>query len=135
MKRFTNPDVKAVFDSYPMNIRLKLLAIREMIFNVSAENNEIGKIDETLRWGQPSYITNESKSGSLIRLDQKKSKKNEVALFFHCQTTLVSTFRELFPHKLNFEGNRCIFFDAGSKIPEKELRHCINLALTYYLNK
>jgi hypothetical protein len=55
-------------------------------------------------------------------------------MFFHCQTDLVDTFRELYP-KLSYSGNRAILLDAGKKLPEAELRHCVALALTYHLRK
>jgi hypothetical protein len=56
-------------------------------------------------------------------------------MFFHCQTDLVATFRELYPNQFAFNGNRSIVFDAADKIDKKALRHCIALALTYHLRK
>jgi hypothetical protein len=87
-----------------------------------------------LKWGQPSYLTAETGSGSTIRIDRVKSADNQVAVFFHCQTDLVETFRELYP-KLSYSGNRAILLDADKKLPEAELRHCVALALTYHLRK
>src|SRR5215475_28767 len=84
--------------------------------------------------GQPSYLTPETGSGSTIRIDRVKSADNQVAVFFHCQTDLVETFRELYP-KLSYSGNRAILLDADRKLPEAELRHCVALALTYHLRK
>ena len=56
------------------------------------------------------------------------------AVYFHCQTDLVETFRELYP-ELRYGGNRSILLDAGEKLPEAALRHCIALALTYHARK
>jgi hypothetical protein len=95
----------------------------------------VGRLEETLKWGQPSYLTPETKSGSTIRIDQIKSATNQYAIFFHCQTGLVETFRELYPGEFSYEGNRCILLDAAEKLPEPALRHCVGLALTYHLNK
>ena len=72
--------------------------------------------------------------GSTVRIDRVKSADNQVAMFFHCQTDLVDTFRELYP-ELSYSGNRAILLDAGKKLPEAELRHCVALALTYHLRK
>ena len=47
--------------------------------------------------GQPSYLTPETKSGSTIRIDQVKAAAGQYAVYFHCQTDLVETFRELYP--------------------------------------
>ena len=56
-------------------------------------------------------------------------------MYVHCQTNLVSTFREIYPDSFSYEGNRSIVFDAADGLPEEELRHCISLALTYHLRK
>ena len=63
-----------------------------------------------------------------------KAEAGFYAIYFHCQTDLVETFRELYP-ELRYGGNRAILLDAGDKVPEKALRHCIALALTYHVRK
>ena len=63
-----------------------------------------------------------------------KAEAGQVAVYFHCQTNLVETFRELYP-ELRYSGNRAILLDAGDKLPESELRHCVGLALTYHASK
>jgi hypothetical protein len=64
-----------------------------------------------------------------------KSDANRYAVYFHCQTDLVETFRELYPTELHYGGNRSILLDTQGDIPEPALRHCVVLALTYHLNK
>ena len=76
-----------------------------------------------------------TKSGSTVRIDQVKSATNQYAVYFHCQTHLVETFRELYPRELSYGGNRSILLNAQDEIPEAPLRHCVALALTYHLNK
>ena len=104
--------------------------IAQMIANKSAQFT----LQEAVKWGQPSYLTTESKSGSTIRIDQVKTEAGRYAVYFHCQTDLVETFRELYP-ELSYGGNRSILLDAGEKLPEAALRHCVALALTYHLRK
>ena len=130
----SDPGVEAVFDAYPKPVRAKLLALRRLIFDTARATDGVGALEETLKWGQPSYLTPETKSGSTIRIDQVKSTEDQVAVYFHCQTNLVETFRELYP-QLAYSGNRAILLDAGGKLPEAELRHCVGLALTYHLSQ
>ncbi|MBM9500386.1 DUF1801 domain-containing protein [Leptospira sp. 201903071] len=134
-QNFKNPNVAEVFRTYPKEIREKLLSVRELIFQIAKATEGVGVLEETLKWGQPSYLTPETKSGSTIRVDRVPSEENLYALFFHCQTNLVETFRELFPKKIQFEGNRCILLNAKDPIPTKELSVCISMALTYHLDK
>jgi hypothetical protein len=124
----------AIFDSYPEPVRAKLLALRKLILNTAKATKGVGLLEEALKWGQPSYLTSESKSGSTIRIDQIKAVPDQYAVYFHCQTKLVETFRELYPD-LKYSGNRAILLDAKHKLPEAELRHCVALALTYHLGK
>jgi Domain of unknown function (DU1801) len=125
--------VEAVFEACPAPARAKLKGLRRLILDTARATKGVGRIEEALKWGQPSYLTSETGSGSTIRIDRVKS-ANQVAVFFHCQTDLVETFRELYP-KLSYSGNRAILLDAGAKLPETELRHCVALALTYHLRK
>jgi hypothetical protein len=129
-----DPAVAAVLDSYPKPLKSKLLALRALILDTARKTEGVGAIEEALKWGQASYLTSESKSGSTVRIDRVKSADDQVAVYFHCQTNLVETFRELYP-ELSFGGNRAILLEADKKLPEAELRHCVALALTYHLGK
>ena len=127
--------VDAVFGAYPGQVRAKLLALRKLIFDTAKTTSGVGVLEETLKWGQPSYLTAESKSGSTVRIDQVKAEAGRYAVYFHCQTDLVETFRQLYPTELNYGGNRSILLDAEDPMPEAALRHCVALALTYHLRK
>ncbi len=127
-------DVAAVFESCPPRIHARLKALRRLILDTARATDGVGAIEEALKWGQPSYLTTETGSGSTVRIDRVKSVPDQVAIYFHCQTDLVAGFRELYP-ALTYEGNRSILLDAGQPLPEAELRHCIARALTYHLHR
>ena len=130
----SNPAVAAAFSAYPKPLKAKLLALRRLIFTTAKSTKGVGALEEALKWGQPSYLTVETQSGSTIRIDQVKPTADQYAVYFHCQTNLVETFRELYP-ELRYSGNRAVLLDAGDKLPEAALRHCIALALTYHLRR
>jgi Domain of unknown function (DU1801) len=131
---FSDPAVEAAFDAYPKPLKARLLALRRLIFDTARTVEGVGPLQETLKWGQPSYLTPTTKSGSTVRIDRMKS-ANQYAIYFHCQTNLVETFRELYPAELSYGGNRSIILNADDEVPEPALRHCVALALTYHLNK
>ena len=126
---------KLDFSSYPKPVREKLLALRQMIFDVAKKTPGVGKLDEALRWGQPSYLTVETGSGSTIRIDHIKNGPDKYAMYFICTSGLIEDFRKLYKDDMKFEGNRSIVFNIGDRLPEAALRHCISLALTYHLRK
>ena len=127
-KDIKNPDVLEIFETYPEEIKSKLMFLRQLIFEVASRTDGVGELEETLKWGQPSYLTTQTKSGSLIRIDQIKSQEEMYAMFFHCQTTLVDTFKEMYRDKFEFDGNRSLIFSVKNKVPVKELSHCISMA-------
>jgi hypothetical protein len=132
---FSDPAVDAVFKSYPAPLKTRLLALRRLILETARTTEGVGTLQEALKWGQPSYLTTETKSGSTVRIDRVKSAPDCYAIYFHCQTDLVETFRELYPTQFSYGGNRSILLNADDKIDEPALRHCIALALTYHLNR
>ncbi len=129
MDEFTNIEVKKAFDAYPKNIRIKMMFLRQLVLDTAKDIEEIKNIEETLKWGEPSYLT---KGGSTIRMDWKESNPDQYARYFHCKTKLVDTFKEIYKDKFNFEGNRAIVFNINDKVSVNELKHCISLSLTYH---
>jgi hypothetical protein len=134
MRRFGDARVAALFKAYPPSVRARLMALRELVFDTAARTAGVGPLTETLKWGQPSYLTEETGSGTTVRLDRLKG-GDGYAVYFHCQSGLVGQFRELYPDTFSYEGKRAIVFDAGDRLPARELRHCIALALTHHSRK
>jgi len=130
-----NAAVAKIFDGYPPPMRRKLLALRKLILETAAATAGVGEIEEILKWGEPAYLTTNSKSGSTIRVGWKKGNPSQYAMYFNCQTNLVETFRMLFPGDFRFVGNRCIVFEEDDELPVDALEFCIAAALTYHLDK
>lgn len=126
-----NPDVLALLNSYPEDIRNALLRLRHMIVETAAGNKRIGTLEEALKWGQPSYLTVRPKTGTTVRIDRDKSDAGEVALYVNCRTSLVSEWRGMFP-ELTFGGDRSVHFKLNAPLPEEALRRMISMALGYH---
>ena len=129
------PDVAAAFTTYPTEIRKRIHKLRELIFDVAARTPGVGALEELLKWGEPAYITAVSKSGSTIRIAWKKAKPTQYAMYFNCQTTLVDSFKTMFPKAFKFDGNRALVFKTGNEVPVEALGICIAMALTYHAEK
>ncbi len=129
MKLSSNPKVKDVFNNYPKSVQSQLLHLRELILKVASEINGLEQLEETLKWGEPSYL---AKYGSTVRIDWKEKNPEQFEIYFKCTSRLVSTFKTIYKDKFEFEGNRAIIFKLNDKIPEAALKHCISLALTYH---
>lgn len=132
---FENKSVARVFENFPPEVRRKLLTLRKLIFKTALSTQGVGTLEETLKWGEPAYVTTESKSGTTIRIGWKKSRPSQYAMYFHCQTNLIETFRMLFPNEFKFEGNRAVLFNISDIVPVDSLAFCIATALTYHRSK
>jgi len=130
-----NEDVAAILDSYPPTVKSRLLFLRQLIYETAAAFEKVGEIEETLKWGEPSYLTPQTKSGSTIRIDWKEKQADQYSIFFKCTANLVPAFKERFPDLFRFGGDRSIDFKLNDDIPVAALKQCIALALTYHLNK
>ena len=123
-----NPDIHAKFKSYPKEAGLQLEWVRRLILRIAREN-ELGAVEETLKWGEASYHV---KGGSPIRIDWKPKDPDVIQVFFHCQTRLIETFRELYADAFEYQGKRALKIPLHKPIAQKPLEHCIELALKYH---
>ena len=125
----TDPRVNDVFANYPDFVRDKLQHLRELVIETAEETEGVTVLEETLKWGEPSFVT---KNGSTLRMDWKEKTPDQYAMYFQCTSRLVDTFRLVFDHKFQFEGKRAIVFKLNQKIPQLELKECIKASLIYH---
>ncbi|ADZ91635.1 DUF1801 domain-containing protein [Marinomonas mediterranea] len=120
--------VKNKVDLYPREAVSVLIQIRQAIYDI-ADEYQLGNVEETLKWGQPSYLV---KGGSTVRFDWNPDFPERCFVFFHCQTKLVETFREVYGDQLEYQGKRAIVLRIKAPFPSVQLTHCLSLALRYH---
>ncbi len=125
-------NVQAVLKGYPAPARKKLLALRQLIFQTAAQTEGVGVVSETLKWNEPSYA---AKAGTPIRIAYKAASPDHLGIYFHCQTDLISRFRDSLGDTFTFEGNRAILLPVSAPLPKDALRVCIRAALRYHRDK
>lgn len=123
-----NSDVKAKFDTYPEEVKSRLLEVRGVIYSV-AEEESLGEVIETLKWNEASYQTT---GGSPLRLDWKEKSPYTLSLYFNCKTRLIETFKEVYRDTFIYEGNREMVLNVSEALPLLELKACISMALRYH---
>jgi hypothetical protein len=128
-------EVARKFAAYPPAISRKLMALRRLILETAATTEGVGALQETLKWGEPAYVTAQTGSGSTVRIDWKKSDPTHYAMYFNCQTSLVETFRTTFSDDFIYDGNRALVFEIDKALPQQALKLCIAASLTYHLAK
>ena len=122
------PEILEKLNDYPTQVQHALFELRKLIYEI-AESHNLGMIQETLKWNEPSYI---SKYGSTIRIDWKQNTPEKYYIFFNCNTNLVETFKLLYSDAIDFQGNRAIVLDINNSLNKKIISKCILMALTYH---
>ena len=129
MKITTNPEVDTIFANYPGFVQDKMQQLRQLVIETAEETAGISDLQETLKWGEPSFVT---KNGSTLRMDWKEKTPDQYAMYFQCTSRLVDTFKQVFDQKFQYEGKRAIVFQLNQKIPIEELKACIKASLIYH---
>ncbi len=129
LKITTHPEFETKFAAYPDFARNKLQFLRTLVIETAKDIPEITSLEETLKWGEPSFVT---KTGSTLRIDWKNKTPNQYAMYFQCSSRLVETFKLVFGNLFTYEKNRAIIFQLDQEIPVAALKKCIKATLTYH---
>lgn len=127
---FNDAGVKATFESLPRTLYAPLMRLRQYVLDTAAETAGIGDLIETLKWREPAYLPKKPRTGTTIRINALKGSHDRYAMYVHCQTSLIETFKSIYPNAFFFAGSRALLFDVKGPIPEQPLKHCIAMALT-----
>lgn len=128
------PAFAEIFGGYPPEVADRLSAIRGLIFGVAQEVG-VAPLTETLKWGEPAYLTEATKTGTTIRLDWRDGAVPEWAMFVPCSTDLLDRYRSLPGCPLRFDGDRAVLGALDAPLPKAPLATCIRMALMYHADK
>ena len=116
------------FDAMPVDVAQLLRDARLKIFRISGEAEGIGPLTETLKWGEPAYLTEAPKTGTTLRLGQIGGR---AAVMVPCSTTIIEDARAVFGEQPEFSGKRGLILGGERQVFD----YVINAALTYHIRK
>ena len=123
-------EVRAVFAQYSDRQQKLLSRLRVLIYTTAKADPRIGSVVETLKWGQPAYLTESPKSGTTVRIDAVGA--TDCAVYVSCQTTLIESLRVVFPNE-RYQKNRALWLDVNDSTSAAAA--LIEMALTYHLSR
>lgn len=124
---FQTAAVARAYGAFSPAHRAPLLVLRHLILDTAA-GLDLPDVQESLKWGQPSYTTAKS---TPIRLGVAKT--GDIAILTHCQSSVIPDFRALFPEDFQYDGNRALILGRNGTVPARQLRLLIQAALAYRL--
>ena len=98
-------------------VRAALLDLRRLILETAAETPGVGPADRGAALEAAVLSDRASKSGTTIRIDAVKGSADAYALYVNCKTTLLESYRHLYPDAFGFEGNRAPCFRRRRRRP------------------
>ena len=128
MDLITDKEFTQRVEAFTKHVRPTFDLLRALVHQV-AQDSDVLMIHETLKWGEPSFVT---KHGSTLRMDWKEKSPSTFALYFQCSSKLIHTFKLVFPNVFSFETNRAIHLNFGDELPVAQLSECIRVTLWYH---
>lgn len=121
-------EIVNVFDALPPNVAHILRDARLAIIRAAQTTPGVGQLTETLKWGEPAYLTVAPKSGTILRLGQIGGR---AAIMVPCSTTIIEDARGLFGDVPDLSGTRGLILGGDTQLRD----HVIHAGLTYYIRK
>ncbi len=123
-------NAKTVVETYPRWAQDAHAELRKLL-REQAEKADAGPLTETLKWGQPAYLTDDTNAGATVRIAWSEKRPDVIQVLVPCQTSLVEEWRQKFGDAFEFDGNRAIHLARGATIPQDLMAQCFTDALTY----
>ena len=124
----SDPLIYSLKEVYPADILSRYDEFRTLVFELANKISELKWLEESVKWGELSFRSN---IGSPFRFGWSSKSPNQFGIYFVCTTTLIETFKKLYPDFFHFDANRGLIFNADEAFPKEPFSHCIELALRY----
>lgn len=112
----------------------QLMACRTLFHDVAAEANT-GRLDETLKWGQPSWRPVKPHTGATLRMDWDAGTPGRLSFYVDCKTDLAARMRDIYPDLPLNDGQRHLGIDLDHPFPDQAIRHLAEMTFTYHRAK
>jgi hypothetical protein len=112
----------------PDGVAIALREARTMILHAAEVAEGVGALTETLKWGEPAYLTEAPKTGTTLRLGQIGGR---AAIMVPCSTTIIEDARAMFGDVPELSGKRGVILGGERQIVD----YVIDAALTYHSRK
>lgn len=127
-------EVVAAVADWPDTAQARMRTLRALILAV-ARDCGAGPLTETLKWGEPAWLTERTKSGTTLRMGWKPGRPDHLALLVNCRTDLVDRYRARFPTEFTYEGDRAVLVPVAGPVADEPLRRVIAMALCYHRDR
>lgn len=116
---------------WPEPARRSFSTIRHIVLDVASRTG-VGTLEETLKWGQPSWLPRKKGVGATLRCNWSAKRPDHISLFVHCGSRIIEMIQPLYPTSFQYEGQRGLHMVLDDPLPIDAIDHCVALTLTYH---
>ncbi|WP_298257228.1 DUF1801 domain-containing protein [uncultured Litoreibacter sp.] len=118
----------AALTALPDDVAAALREARRAILRIALQTDGVGPLTETLKWGEPAFLTETPKTGTTLRLGRINGR---AAVMVPCSTTIIEDARQRFGDVPHLSGKRGVILGEDEELVE----YVIASALTYHIRK
>tara|TARA_R110002049_G_scaffold23545_3_gene83320 strand:- start:34817 stop:35224 length:408 start_codon:yes stop_codon:yes gene_type:complete len=101
-------------------------------FHDIAKRDDIGPLDEALKWNQPSWRPRRPRTGSTLRLLWDEQQPGDLAFFVDCKTDIAARMQHLYPDLPANDGRRRIAVSLAAPLPDDAISHLAEMTFCYH---
>lgn len=135
MSRALPPEIQNVLLDWPQTAQARFQELRKIVIETAAAHAAVGPLTETLKWGEPSFLTQIGRSGSTLRIAWKAKHPTEIGLFVICHTDLIEQVRTHYPTAFRYDGSRAAYQCLTQPIPSDAVSYLAMRAQTFHLKE
>jgi hypothetical protein len=105
------------------------------LYHQIAGEMDVGPLDETLKWQQPSWRPKRPRTGSTLRMSWQAAAPDTLNFFVDCKTDLAARMQSLYPDIGTNDGQRKITLPLTRPLPESALMYLAEMTFTYHRAK
>ena len=128
-KLVTQPDVIEKYNAFPVDVKEKIFRLRDWLIDVSESLEDVTRIEESLKWGEPSYRSN---IGSTIRFYWSEKRPEIIGMYCQCTSLLIPSIKNTFGNAFLYDGNRGVLLDKNGLWDEEKIKQIMIAALRYH---
>ncbi|WP_300031186.1 hypothetical protein [uncultured Roseobacter sp.] len=116
---------------WPAPARRAFEDIRTTVLDAASEVPDL-RVVETLKWGEPSWLPENRRTGSTLRAAWKPALPDQISLFVNCNSAISATILEIYPTAFVYGRNRALRMPLSAPLPTEAIAHCAVLTLTWH---
>jgi len=102
------------------------------LFHDVAASADTGRLDETLKWGQPSWRPVKPRTGTTLRMGWDANSPERLSFFVDCKTDLAARMRDIYPDLPLNDGQRHLGILVDAVFLQQAITHLAEMTFTYH---